>query len=167
MTIKSKATIYQTKLQRVEASIERTQRRINRNHNAMIRLLRQRKRLLVTLKGAEPEDLEDRLYVKPVELAKPPKPADEATAALQMLKEREDRLYVKPDDPLDARNQPWNQRGNPADEKAKAEIIASQQARAKVKAKASGEKSRAKKRGELRKIPLVGKAALAAIREGK
>ena len=67
---------------------------------------------------------------------------------------------LRKDDPLDARSQPWNRQPNAADEKAKAEIVAGQQAKAKVKAKASSEKSRAKRRGELRKMPLSGKAAL-------
>ena len=138
------------KLQRVRVAIERTQRRINRNHNALVKLQRQEKRLakLAAVGSAvRAEDLEDRLYVKPVEFAKPPKPD----------------VVEKSDDPLDVRNQPWARQPNAADEKAKAEIRAGQLARVKIKAKASSEKSRAKKRGELRRMPLTGKAALAKI----
>jgi hypothetical protein len=53
---------------------------------------------------------------------------------------------------------------NEADEKAKAEILAEQADRHRVKAKASAARSKARAKGELRKMPLQGKDALRAIR---
>jgi hypothetical protein len=55
-------------------------------------------------------------------------------------------------------------RRTPPNEAAKAEIIAAQEAKAKARAKASRERSRLKAKGELRRMPLTGKAALDAIR---
>lgn len=52
---------------------------------------------------------------------------------------------------------------NAADEKAKAEILTQQDARKKAKAKARAEKAKAKRRGDLKKMPLEGRAAIAAI----
>jgi hypothetical protein len=61
-----------------------------------------------------------------------------------------------------SRNQPWHTR-NEADEKAKAEILAQQAATKKTKKQASAAKTKAKRAGELRKMPPQGKDALKAI----
>jgi hypothetical protein len=53
---------------------------------------------------------------------------------------------------------------NAADEAAKAQIIAEQEGAKKQKAAARIAKMKAKQSGEASKMPLTGKAALAAIR---
>jgi hypothetical protein len=140
---KTKTISKTTKLQQADDEIRRVHSRMFRWANKLEKLMKARARLVRL------DDDERKPIVTPVELPKPdPRPVE------------------KPDDPLDVRSMPWNQR-NEADEKAKTEIKAGQLARVRVKAKASAEKSRAKRRGELRKMPLTGKAALAAIREAK
>jgi len=161
-------------LQRLDQAIERCQRRINRNHNLMLRLQSQRKRVLkrdrlitqsrTAMIAKENEKRKRASQVETDHMSEAQFHQFVETAVQAEVAEANGRIN---DDPLDVRNAPWNQRANTADEKAKADIIAGQQAKAKVKAKASSEKSRAKKRGELRKMPLEGKAALAAIRAAK
>jgi hypothetical protein len=164
-TNKAKTTSTVVKLQQVEALIERLERRINRTHNAWVKACTKRRRLNALL-AKEPDD-ERKPIAKPVELMKPDPVKPEDYGFADTIIGRDKAARAAADDPLDVRSQPWLKPRNEADEKAKADILAAKAVIKKVKAKASADKSRAKRRGELRKMPLEGKAALAAIRESK
>ena len=183
----SKTTTVAAKLQRVREAIERVQRRIDRNHNALVKLQRQEKRLAKQLEpkpAVETDHMNEAEFQrfarrrKPVELTKPPTPNGN-----------------KPDD-LDIRNQGWlsprgeiteaakaelqalNRElsdkllGKSKDDAARAEIVAGQQANAKIKAQKAAVRAKLKKqlsnttKSELRKMPLEGKAALEKIKNG-
>jgi hypothetical protein len=155
-TGRRKTTSSADKLQRLHDEIVRVHSRMFRWANKLDKLIKARARL------ERLQDEERKPLVKPVDLPKPD-PVKEPDH-LQVL--------TGVDESLDIAAQPWiksTSRGNltDADKAAIAGIKAAQEERKKVKAKASSEKSRAKRRGELAKMPLTGKAALAAIRESK
>jgi nucleoid-associated protein YgaU len=146
----------ENKLERVELALTRWHTRLTRASNTIRKLERQRRRL-VTRRAA------------PAKLPAPAKPVPTPM------------VPAVPADDLDIRNQGWlDRKGNvtqaaenelkavkaskAADEKAKAEILAAQADRQKQKKAASKAKSKAKLAGDLRKMPLQGKEALAAIR---
>jgi hypothetical protein len=93
-----------------------------------------------------------------------------AAAALMKLRRKRPALMkrpldIKPPLPKDDLSVPTflQRTKNPADEAAKAEIIAAQAEHKKRKAVSSTAKRKAAAKGETRKMPLSGKAALAYI----
>ena len=169
MLTNDKTKTIRAKLQETQDALDRWLPRLLRAANAVSRFNKRANYYRKLLADDAARDVK-RLRQKP----------DETTTAMQKLTgvvEKPDVTDIpwsemvgndlRKDDPLDIRSQPWNQQPNAADEKAKAEILAGQTAKAKVKAKASGEKSRAKRRGELRKMPLSGKAALEHINKAE
>jgi hypothetical protein len=78
------------------------------------------------------------------------------------------KILTGVDETLDIRQQPWIKKAsnlNDADKAAIAAIEAAQKERKDAKAAAAKTKRKAKLAGELRKMPLEGKAALAKINE--
>ena len=124
-------------IEAVDEAIRRWQRRLTRAANALAKLERQRRRL-GKLATSKPDS-------KPVAVHKPVDPVIEHVA---------DQLGIPP---FLQRAQP-----SPQAEAIKAEIAEKK----KAKAKARIEKLKAKQRGDLKKMPLTGKAALEAIRNG-
>jgi hypothetical protein len=140
-------------LAKVEADIVRWQRRVRRAVNAVTRLGKQKDRLLkriatvvpVTAPRTEP-------VVTPA--PKPPTPAVAPAAAASA-----DRLDIPG----------FLQRtaeGKAKDDAAAAQIKADQAETAKRRKAGQDTRRKATNRGETRKMPLTGKAALAAIRAG-
>jgi hypothetical protein len=141
----------------LDAAIKRRQSRIRRDATAIAKLEARRKRLLkppahkvaVTSDGlchcaAEPmPHAPHRAQPRyaPAVTAEPKAPADDL------------------DIPAFMRRTPVNA----ADEAAKAAILAERETKAKAKKKASAERSRLARRGDLKRMPLSGKAAMEAI----
>ena len=125
-------------IEAVDEAIRRWQRRLTRAANALAKLERQRRRL------GKPASKPDS---KPVAVHKPVDPLIEHVA---------DQLGIPP---FLQRSQP-----SPQAEAIKAEIAAKKKAKAKAKARI--ETMKAKQRGDLKRMPLTGKAALEAIRNG-
>jgi hypothetical protein len=156
-------------LEQIDAAIKRDTSRMTRIANRLAKWHRMRQRKLVEM--AKPaRRLADEVIQDVAAQVKPLKQAMAAAGVVAIPADKIGQAVAIPvehafvtDDPLDVRDQPWSRR-NEADETAKAEIIATQAATKKVKTKASSEKSRAKQRGELRKMPLQGKAAVDFIR---
>lgn len=147
------------KLQVLDEARARWWRRLIRAVNAIDKIDGQRKRLL------KPRPL-DKLD-PPVPPNKPIPPAKAETLGESCDRIVTDLIMGRPtefDDPLDVRSMPWVK--NEADEKAKAELLAAEENKKKAHTKAVAEKRKARLAGELRKMPLTGKAALDAIRNG-
>jgi hypothetical protein len=128
-----------TTLEQVEASITRWQSRLRRAANALAKLEKQRKRLAAKVsapKLAKPSLAETIMQ----ETIAPPKPVGEIDTSIPAFLQRK-----KPD---------------PVAE----QIVAEQKDLKRRKAQGRIATMKAKKSGETRKMPLTGKAALAAIR---
>jgi hypothetical protein len=141
------------KLQRVEASLVRWHRRLSRAANAIKKLDAQRRRLLA--KKAEP-----------VKALPAPKPAPLAIEAPRPKVSDVTDIPVTElpiPDVLDEEIPAFLRRAKPLDATAQA-ILDEQADLKKRKARGRIAKLKATQSGETRKMPLTGKAALAAIR---
>ena len=166
MVRKAKGTtltaIYQEKLAGIDVEIRRVHGRMFRWANRLDKLIKSKtrfERLLAEAKQIKPEP-------KPVEtdhLSEAQFHEFVEAAVKQEVKEANARIN---DDPLDVRNQPWNQ-SEKKDLTVAAEIRQQQAQYKKLKRLGQAVKRKAKSSGELRKMPLTGKAALAAIRDAK
>lgn len=170
MTTKQDPISIKAKLQRVEQSLDRWLPRMTRAANMVADLMRRRRyyqRLLAEAKAAKPVPVK-----AAIETDHLPEPEFEKLASA-MADEANDRL--------DIRNQGWLSPAGQVTQVAKDELarikaaeqrdqvaadaIKAQQAeRAKTRKKNQAEERKARKAGATRKMPLTGKAALAAIR---
>jgi hypothetical protein len=145
------------RLSEIEAAINRWEARLFRAATALMKLRQQRKRI------------KDPAFMKRHAefLTKHPRSADAAIKVMgvKIPLDNEPPLVALPVEPKDDLSVPtFLQRAkNPADEVAKAEILAAQAEHKKRKAVSSTAKRKAAAKGEMRKMPLSGKAALAYI----
>jgi|SRR5215472_3504206 len=145
------------------AQLEHINQRIARQHSRLFRVANVLDKLVKAARRVE-KAIDAELQEKADEAAravKRLKVAQAAPPASEPVTAPVARLPV--DDPLDIRNQQWATRGD-ADKKAEAEILAEQAAGKKKKTMARIDKLKADKAGDRKKMPLTGKAALAAIR---
>lgn len=142
-----------TKLAKINAAIERWQRRQTRAGNALAKLYRQKKRL-------------EAAATAPPKPKRPAKPKLEFAFKHGLAEPIIGRGKPEPaptpaddSDALDVRSQPWA-KPNAADEAAKAKLIADRAERKKQKAAGQAAARKAKAKGDTRRMPLSGKAAL-------
>jgi hypothetical protein len=140
--MKDPIVIRQQQLEKIDLSLERWHRRLTRAINAIDLLRKTRKRILRP-RPLPPEARED--FNDPLPQAPQPAPAD-----------LEIPVYLRRPKSAD----------NEADKQAVAEIIQENDEKKRVKAAASKATRKAAARGELRRMPLQGKAALDFIRAG-
>jgi hypothetical protein len=136
----------------IDALLARWKTRLKRAVNAIDKLEKQKKRLAkAQARQAKPP--------KPVEAPKPPKPEPLAVTIM--------REMAAPVEPLDTSIPPFLKRQTPDHDMVVAEQLRLEQEATKRK-KSQGRiaKMKAKKSGETRKMPLTGRAALDAIRNG-
>lgn len=145
-----------TTLADIEAAINRWETRLFRSVNALRKLRQQRKRIV------------DPAWMKECDsfLAEHPRPAD-ATVSVMGVKvpiaDEGKPLTELPPEPADDLAIPTFLKRSPADVAAAAEIKAGIENRKAAKARANAAKRKAQAKGELRKMPLQGAAALAYI----
>lgn len=140
----------QSKLQRTKQALDRWLPRLTRAANMVAELSRRQRYY-------------EKLIAQPAPVVvKPVKVETKLTTDVPMLS-----ALLPPVGDLDIPAQFRRPVVNKADEAAKQEIIAAQQAKAKTKTRSRIEKLKAKKAGQTKAMPLTGKAALAAIREGQ
>jgi len=142
-------------VEKINGSIERWQRRLSRAVNAIKRLDAKRKRLVR-------KRLTAKLPTAPVDGAVIVTVPAASETAVTLAKSIEARPASA--DPGEIPAFLVRRQKSPADEQAAAQIRAEQAERKTRKAAASKARSKAKARGELRRMPLEGRAALAAIR---
>jgi hypothetical protein len=138
-----------TELDLIEAAIKRSWTRLKRAVNAIDKL--ERKKARIAKKPVKTTE-------KPVETPKAAKIPEKSTVGTE--------ASVTPSQPApDTKIPDFLRRGAEADKTAAAEITAEQAERKQAKARGRIAKLKADKAGERRKMPLSGKAALAAIWE--
>lgn len=151
------------KLQRVETSLVRWHRRLSRAANAIKKLDAQRRRLLV--KKAEP--VKALPAPKPAAIERPRGHAllsDPKTLGPAIRESIQDQKLLSPPATAGSEDIPaFLRRSSPVDAVAQA-MLDEQADLKKRKARGRIAKLKATQSGETRKMPLTGKAALAAIR---
>ena len=151
---------HDSRMQKTEEALDRWLRRMIRAANEVAKLRKKRKRLLkqpkrqpVSLPMCEPN-------LQSV-TQQPREPIEGPVSNPRREPNQKPVSSVRCD--LDIREQSWV-KGREKDAEAATAIKEEIDARKKLKQVASAAKSKAKNKGELRKMPLTGKDALAAIR---